>query len=142
MIKKLLALFLCIALLGVPVHADNEKIETESVQSKSDTSDSKVYILSLQDAIELARTNNPELNVCDIKMKSTEVSLDAARQSRSKSRKADVRVSMNLSTAYDKEGYYVEAYESAIRLGELEKKRVESKIAYNVAQKYFNYKLA
>jgi len=141
MVKKLFILFLCAVLSCVHVCADDSGIETNATVSETKISEPKVYTLSLEEAIKLAKTDNPELNVCDIKMESSEVSLDAARDNKRDSKEVLVNVTTGLSIAYVKEGYYIKANESAIRLGELEKKQVESKIAYNVTQKYFNYKL-
>jgi len=141
MVKKLFILFLCAVLSCVHVCADDSGIETNATVSETKISEPRVYTLSLEEAIKLAKTDNPELNVCDIKMESSEVSLDAARDNKRDSKEVLVNVTTGLSIAYVKEGYYIKANESAIRLGELEKKQVESKIAYNVTQKYFNYKL-
>lgn len=100
----------------------------------------KVYTLSLEDAIELALKDNPELEVNSIKLSSADISLDAAKLAKRDYKNVPVTVSA-LSSAYVKNGYYVSLYESQIRLINLEREKIKSNIAYNVTEKYFNYKL-
>ena len=130
MVKKLICLALaCFSLMTYAYAADTAQ------------SESKTYTLSLNEAVDMALSQNPELQVCDIKLSSANVSLDAARLSRRDLKNASVSISGGLSSAYIKEGYYVNVYESQIRLGKLEKEKTANKIAYNVTEKYFNYKL-
>ena len=134
MLKKLTCLLLVCFTLSTYVYASD-------TQSDADTVENKVYTLSLQDAIMLAVSQNPELQVCDIKLSSLNVSLDAARLSRKSIKDSTISISSGLTSAYVKDGYYVDMYESQIRLGKLEKEKIQNKIAYNVTEKYFNYKL-
>ncbi len=130
MVKKLMCLALaCFSLMTYAYAADASQ------------SENKTYTLSLNEAVDMALSQNPELQVCDIKLSSANVSLDAARLSRRDLKNASVSISGGLSSAYIKEGYYVNVYESQIRLGKLEKEKTANKIAYNVTEKYFNYKL-
>lgn len=130
MVKKLMCLALaCFSLMTYAYAADAAQ------------SENKTYTLSLNEAVDMALSQNPELQVCDIKLSSANVSLDAARLSRRDLKNASVSISGGLSSAYIKEGYYVNVYESQIRLGKLEKEKTANKIAYNVTEKYFNYKL-
>ncbi len=130
MLKKVICLFLACCMLTTYAYANEN------------TADSKTtYTLSLEDAINLALKNNPELEVCDIKLSSLNVSLDAARLTKRSAKNATISVSSGLATAYVKDGYYVDVYESQIRLNKLEREQIKSKIAYNVTEKYYNYKL-
>lgn len=134
MLKKLTCLLLVCFTLGTYAYASD-------TQSVTDSTVNNVYKLSLQDAITLAVSQNPELQVCDIKLSSLNVSLDAARLSRKSIKDSTISISSGLTSAYVKDGYYVDMYESQIRLGKLEKEKIQNKIAYNVTEKYFNYKL-
>lgn len=140
MLKKSIPIFLCYVLLTASVFADTGETKTVTTTRQDDPTASKIYTLSLTEAINLALQDNPELSVCDFKVKGYEVSLNAARENESSSRDADVRVSTGLTTAYIKKGYYTKLYESSIRLGKIEKTKIESKIAYTVTEKYYNYK--
>lgn len=130
MLKKALALIFACCMLTTYVYADENGDAAQ-----------KVYTLSLDNAIETALKDNPELEVNDIKLSSANVSLEAARLTKSSAKNAPISVSSGLTTAYAKDGYYVEACESQIRLLKLERQKLESKIAYNVTEKYYNYKL-
>lgn len=107
------------------------------------STEKKVYTLSLQDAISLAVKDNPQLSACDMKIESNKISLNASHLTQGEYRNATVYTQGDsFDLAYVKEGYYVSAFESAIKLGEIEKQRIENNIAYNVTEKYYNYKLA
>lgn len=99
------------------------------------------YTLSVEDAVYLAQRDNPQLQALDIKLKSTQVSLDAAKLERRRSKNAVIMMPDGIAVAYVKDSYYVDMYESQLRLGKLEREQKEHTIAYNVTEKYYNYKL-
>ncbi len=101
----------------------------------------KSYTLSLNQAIEMALTDNPELQLCDIKLTSAEISLKGAREQKKLFKNAVIDVSSGMSMAYVKAGYYVSLYQSQTKLIPLEKEKIKNQIAANVTEKYFNYKL-
>ena len=100
-----------------------------------------VYTLSLDDAIKMALTNNPQLNASIVKKEDTKIQLKAARET-----KADYRDLKNIpiTTAYElvyiKNGYYVHTYENMLKLADYEYKQLEAQIAYKVTEKYYNLK--
>ena len=105
--------------------------ETQSVTETAVTN----YTLSLKDAIELALTDNPQINAADISIESGKTSLKAAKEARAKCKG---RVN---TIAYLNTDYAVEAAEKQLALAEKSKEQIKSKISYDVTQKYYNYKL-
>ena len=47
----------------------------------------------------------------------------------------------SVETGYAKHGYYIAALEAALRLDDLERTQIADSIAYDVTEKYYNYKL-
>ena len=105
--------------------------ETQSVTETAVTN----YTLSLKDAIELALTDNPQINAADISIESGKTSLKAAKEARAKCKG---RVN---TIAYLNTDYAVEAAEKQLALAEKSKEQIKTKISYDVTQKYYNYKL-
>lgn len=92
--------------------------------------------LTLEEAKTMALTDHPRLLVCDQGILNAQASYRAARDTRRENKDVQIIVPTTLSLAYVKEGYTMEAAESAIRLAEKEKKQVESQIAYEVTEQY------
>ncbi len=105
-----------------------------------ETADKKTYTLTLAEAIDMAYTDNPQLEACLVEQKSNKINLDAAYISKNRYKNAVVSTS-NYSVAYIKGGYYADSYEAAIRLSDKKYEQVKASVAYNVTQSYFNYKL-
>ncbi len=133
--KRTLTLILAVIMLGgtfayaeeTPIAAENE---TQTAAEAVPTD----YTLSLAQAIELALTENPQINAADINIESCKTSIKAAKESRAKCR--------NTSTiAYLNADYAVEAAEHQLALAEKSKEKIKSNISYDVTQKYYNYKL-
>lgn len=134
MIKKLVSVLLCSALLFSYAYADEDVLSPES-------SETKVYSLTLNEAIEIALTDNPQILVCETSAENLKKQLEAAKIN--KAHLKDVRkvsASSGYEAKYIKGGYYVHSCEAGIMLNELENKQIRSKIAYNVTQKYYNLK--
>ena len=140
MIKKIVCVLFCFILLSTVVYAD-EKTTTIDVINMGTKENIIVYTLSLDDAIKMALTNNPQLNASIVKKEDTKIQLKAARET-----KADYRDLKNIpiTTAYElvyiKNGYYVHTYENMLKLADYEYKQLEAQIAYKVTEKYYNLK--
>ncbi len=121
--KRILCLILCFMFAGIYVYAD-ENIST--------------YNLSLEQAIALAKENNPQLEVIETRKTAADIALKAAYISQSDVKNTPV-IFGDTQTPLVKKGYYVEAAKTNIDLLKVEQQQIESKIAYDVTEKYYNY---
>ncbi len=106
------------------------------------TGEPLVYNLSLDEAIKMAVNNSPELQCWDINMQNYKVQLEGALRAKKQNKDTTVYVNQNFELAYVKNGYYVDAARSQIRLANIEYDKIINTISYNVTQKYFNAKNA
>ena len=154
MAKRLAAwlIVMCFALSGVSVfarEAENTPEEvSESVEiTQEEPTEPTVLDLSLQDAIDMALEENPQLLANDAQIKSAELNLEIAKEAKKKIDdiekyvKIAVRVSEGLETGYLKHGYYLDAARVGVDLAKMEKDKIIATISYNVTQKYYNVKL-
>ncbi len=124
--KKHISFFVALALLVMPfgiIYADSEI---------------KTYTLTLDNAIELALTDNSEITANEHKITANKVNIKNAYLTRAPYKKAVVNVSNNFETYCLKEGYYIEAAEMQERLSVKEGEKIKSTIAYNVTKAYYN----
>ncbi len=128
------AMLVCAGLLCGTVFAA-EDMPTGTVQEPA------VYTLSLSDAIERASKDHPQLIANEAEQESNRINLDAQQRTKRKYEKFTPSTS-NYDVMYIKKGYYVHTYEMMMRLNEKKEQQIRSKIAYDVTQSYFNYKLA
>lgn len=141
--KRFAAAILGLSMLfsACPVFAE------EADQSVAVDNKAVVLELSLEDAINMAKENNPQLKAADAKIKSNELSLEVVEETQkefdkmAKHIKIAVKVSDGLDMAYLKHGYYPKATKVGYDLAILEKTKTEASIAYDVTQKYYNVKL-
>lgn len=132
--KRTLTIILA-ALMLTCMFAYAEETAEESVTAEKTEEGTAEYTLSLAQAIELALTENPQINAADINIESCQTSIKAAKESRAKCRG-------NVSTiAYLNADYAVDAAEHQLALAEKSKEQIKSNISYDVTQKYYNYKL-
>lgn len=134
MIKKVLSFVLCLTLCTPIVYAQE--------QENASDADKKVYTLSLQDAIDMATENNSQLAVCDYQKESYEYSLESAKINKRNNKNAIIYASTGYEIAYIQDGYYVDFYETQMKLADLNKEKTKANITYDVIQNYYNYKLA
>jgi len=97
MIKKIICVFFCFILLSTSVYAEKETTTADINVVKTEEA-IKVYTLSLDDAIKMALTDNPQLNACLEKKEDTRIQLKSARET-----KADYRDLKNIpiTAAYE-----------------------------------------
>lgn len=127
----IIAAFMLTGMIASAESAPTAENET-SVSAESTVTD---YTLSLAKAIELALTDNPQINAADINIESCKTSVKAAKEARAK-------CNGNVNTiAYLNTDYAVEAAEQQLALAEKSKEQIKSNISYDVTQKYYNYKL-
>lgn len=134
MIKKMISLCFVCALMCSSVFA-------------SEPSQQKTYTLTLQEAIAMATSENPQIAACEIKKEAGETSVEVAKTARSKAKKTNkinfvLDNSTSVSLSYITNGYAVSAAEMAVRLADLELQQIHNQISYQVTEKYFNVKLA
>ncbi len=126
-IEKLCAILLVAALtLITPCYAEEPTNAT-------------VYILTLEDAIQTALSNNGQLVACQVKKKAAETSLSVAKSDQRAAKKSPIAIN---ELIYVKNGYAVAAQEMQIRMAEAEIQQITNRISYQVTEKYFNIKLA
>lgn len=130
------AITVCAALLCNTAFAA-EEAKTEA------SAEPKVYSLSLEDAIERAMKDHPQLEANEAEQESNRINLAAQKESKRKYNNSKVSASVsNYEIIYIKNGYYVHTYETLMRLNEKKEEQIKANIAYNVTQSYFNYKIA
>lgn len=152
MFAKIAATVLSISLTfaSVPAFAEEstqENVEIEKVQ------DEKTLVLSCDEAIETALSNNMQLEANDAAIKSASLALNVAEENTKeyKSTEKDlskipgvstaINLSNGLEQAYLKHGYYLEAASVGYDLALMEKDKTSASIAYEVTQKYYTVKL-
>lgn len=101
----------------------------------------KVYTLTLNDAVNMAIADNPQLKSLEIANYSNEINLDAAKINQITYKNYPVTTSA-YDIMYIKKGYYVSMYETLIKLNQKETEQAMAKIAYSVTESYYGYKLA
>ncbi len=127
MIKKFLALITVAAMiLCVPCFAEESNAPL-------------IYILTLEDAIDMALTNNQQLVACQVKKDAAETSLSVAKTEQYAAKKSPFAIN---ELIYVKNGYAVAAQEMQIRLADAEYQQLTNRISYQVTEKYFQIKLA
>lgn len=137
--KRILTIILsALMLTGMFAYAEEtaaESVTAEENAAEESEESTKEYTLSLAQAIELALTENPQLNAADINIESCKTSIKAAKEGRAKCHG-------NVNTvAYLNADYAVEAAERQLMLAEKSKEQIKSTVSYDVTQKYYNYKL-
>ncbi len=124
MFRKIIAATMCFVMLSVCVFAEG-----------------MVYTLSLEEAITIAKDENPQLKACTAKKEDNKIQLKAAKETKAQYR--DMKVipaSVAFELIYVKKGYYVHSYEKAVELSDYEYKQIDAQISYNVTEKYYNLK--
>jgi outer membrane protein TolC len=105
-------------------------------------SEEEVLSLSLDEAIEYAISNNPQLEANDVKIAKEKVSIDAEQANKRKAKATPLTFYTPVEISYVKNGYTLSAAEMGLRIALAQKEQTKNKIAYNVTQSYFNYKLS
>ena len=127
MIKKLCALLLIATFtLIAPCYAEETATPT-------------LYILTLEDAINMALTNNQQLVACQVKKDAAQTTLSVAKSDQKDAKKSPIVIN---DLIYVKNGYAVAASEMQIRLADAEYQQITNRISYQVTEKYYNIKLA
>lgn len=140
MFKKITAILFCFMMILSVSYASeitdiDDAIKTDFIPINN------TYTLTLEEAINMALDNNPQLNACLEKKEDTRIQLKAARETKSQYRElSNIPISTAYELVYIKNGYYVHTYEKALNLADYEYKQIEAQIAYKVTEKYFNLK--
>lgn len=125
--KKAVSAFLCAATVFASAAAYADGSET--------------YTFTLEQAINTAMTDNPQLEACDAEQKSNRYNLSAAINTKSDYKRMKVYAS-SYDTMYIKEGYYVDMYKKLMELNTKKREQISSSVAYDVTQSYYQYKIA
>lgn len=153
MTKRITSVFLvlCVALSGaVTIFAEEAPAEetiAEEIPTEEIATEVEVLELSLEDAINMALLNNPQVEAADGAIKSAELSLQLAKDKKkdfdqlSKYVTVAVNISEGLETGYLKHGYYTDAATVGLELETMEKDKVIAAISCDVTEKYYNVKL-
>lgn len=145
MIRKVLGVILFTVIFSTNVFA-NKPFEVNTdvnvVQNNINaTQEEKTYTLTIEDAINMAKEDNPQLKACLAKKDDYKIQLDAAKETKSQYRELkNIPITTAYELVYIKNGYYVHTYQKTLELSDYEYKQIEAQIAYNVTQKYFTLK--
>ncbi len=128
--KKFLSVLLSALIAIVPFAALADETLPEN--------ETKIYALTLNEAIEMAYENNRQLEANEYEQYGNEISIKSAERAQWDIRKLPVNVSSNFETYCMKNGYYTEAAKMALRLSQSEYEKIKSSVAYNVTEAYYN----
>lgn len=141
MFKKSILLFLCIIMMSTYAFAD-DSAKTD-LDTKIKIGDVTIYTLTLDDAINIALHNNPQLNASIVKKQNNKAQLASARDTKAGYKDInEIYVSAGYEVNYIKNSYYIHLYQNAVNLSDYEYKQIEAQISYNITEKYFNLKNA
>ena len=150
--KKTIALLLTFLLsfMGVLPAAfasdDTENLDITAIEVNKPSE----YYLSLEKAIEMAYTDNPQIIANEYKQAATKINIKSAKMDKSalkNSQKAMANANIpgisglsvtTIETLLVREGYLVNAAEMQDRLAIKELDKIKATIAYNVTQSYYN----
>ena len=102
------------------------------------------YTLSLEDAISLAMTENPQLIANDYTQNANKININTAKSNRNSVKKSMASVPLAYSSATTIEqlcarnGYYVTAAQVQYDLSVLEEDRIIASVSYNTTSAYYN----
>lgn len=140
--KRVVCGFLALVMLsssyGVFASEEETVLTEEVTPEKKEVS---TYTLSLEDAKNMAYTDNLQLEALLYKRRGYEIALDSASLSKREYKDMPVNVSSGGTALLVKKGYYVELYRSQADLTKIELEKVKNQISYDVTEKYYNYKL-
>ncbi len=135
MIKKIFGILLIFTVVVGCAYADNTGTYTETAEQQI------IYTLTLEEAIDMAMTDNPQLIACNAKKEDTAIQLKAQKETKSQySELTSIPISTSYELVYIKNGYYVHTYEKSLELVDYEYRQIEAEIAYKVTEKYYNVK--
>lgn len=144
MLKKTIGIILCIFMISFNVFAEETVISNTDDTTQIETpitEDIKTYTLTVDEAIDMAIKDNPQLKACLEKKEDNKIQLKGARETKSQFRDLkNIPITSAYELVYIKNGYYVHSYEKALELSDYEYRQIEAQIAYNVTQKYFTLK--
>ncbi|MBQ6998451.1 MAG: TolC family protein [Clostridia bacterium] len=99
------------------------------------------YTLTLDEAVNMALEDNPQIKVLEIEQESNRINLLSAQLTKKNYKNYPVSVS-NYDLIYIKNGYYVDMYKMLIDLNPKKIEQAQAQIKYNVTESYYNYKIA
>ena len=149
--KKLLSFLLIMSIafsLLAPVAAMAEESNVEAdgdLTSETPVQEEYVeYNLSLEDAIKMALTDNPQLIANEFSQNANKININSAKITRNATKKSLAAVPLAYSSATTieqlcaKKGYYVTAAQVQYDLSVIEKERITASVSYNVTNAYYN----
>ena len=149
--KKILTLLLIVSLVAVAIcpvsvmASETEAPVVEAADTQAAPKEHIEYNLSLQDAIQMALTDNPQLKANDHNRKAAEINITSAAMSKTaakRSTKAASQAGFFSTTTVEeicmRKGYYVNAAKVQHELSIIERDRITAGICYNVTNAYYN----
>ena len=142
----LVALIVSISAWSV-TYADEALTDETNVTSQIEEAvdEPKVYTLSLEDAIELAMTDNPQIIANEytqiakeISIKSANLNKSAMKKSLKEASKKNYISTTTIETLVVKEGFMVAQAEMEHRLSVLNAEQIKASIAYNTTNAYYS----
>jgi len=142
-----LILTMSVILMPCTMAAENKDEETKNEQTLASGEQTKptTYTLSLEAAIKLAMTDNPQLianehakNANEINIKSAHLTKAATEDAVKAAGKFGIMSATTMEELCSRRGYYVSAAEVQYDMSVIEKSRIEATISYNVTNSYYN----
>ncbi|MBQ8526535.1 MAG: TolC family protein [Clostridia bacterium] len=141
--KRILSavLALCVVSASLGVCAEDTSFDVSTVSVSEEKAAPVVYELTLEQAIEMAYENNPQLEANKFDQLGKEISLESAMLQEKQYRKITVNVASAFETYCLKKGYYLDAAEVQLELSRKEADKISGSVAYDVTEAYYNYVL-
>lgn len=100
------------------------------------------YTLSLEQAIEMAYTDCPEIETAKINKQNLQKQRKDAYITQKNSKNIPAHASSSFELVYVQRGYYVNLFNKQLELSDEQLKKIRATIAYDTTQKYYNCKNA
>ncbi len=116
-----------------------DEVTEITITEEAPTLEKITYSLSLDDAIEMAYTDNDRLNANGLEQYGNEINVVSAEITYLRMKKAPVKLPDGFDTTYcAKNGYGLAAAQMQLRLSQKEADKIKGSIAYETTQSYYN----
>ena len=142
--KRIMSLFVCSVMLtyGVPAAFAQGNSAILQQEQTAQTQETKVYTLSLEDAIKMAREKDPAFISADVKIADAERQLKQARTNKKDLEGIPIKISQGLTSFALQRGYFIKQAEIGVESAKMEKDKAIANSAYSVTQQYYGVKLS
>jgi len=148
--KKIVSLVLAISMIltmttsfaVMAEETEEQPSDAVTVTHETDEEEIKEYTLSLEAAIELALTENPQLIANEYGQNANKINIKSANLAKGAAKKATKKFGIVGTTTVEtlcmRNGYYVSAAQMQYDLSVIERERIVASISYNTTKAYYN----